>query len=251
MRIDPTGNGVVFDAILREASTETESIDLDTTFALNDAWTLHGQVGYTKAKGETSNQPFWETQAHTGFTWDFSQGVPSINFTDIADRTDPNSLPQLGWASDNQFVNDDDEFYVYADADWKLDMGAFTGFKFGLKYTDHERKVDITYGQTRSLLSPTGCNGGPCSLATAAGDVTPCDFLEDIAHSGTIDSYRMVSEDALRQIYGAFDFIQYDPNDPNIVANWPNFPTYHLGPLESFTINEKTYRRIRDGELRR
>ena len=51
----------------------------------------------------------------------------------------------------------------------------------------------------------------------------------------------MVSEAALRQIYGAFDFIQYDPNDPNIVANWPNFPTYHLGPLESFTVNEKTY----------
>ena len=27
---------------------------------------------------------------------------------------------------------------------------------------------------------------------------------------------------------------------PNIVANWPNFPTYHFGPLESFTVNEKT-----------
>ena len=54
-----------------------------------------------------------------------------------------------------------------------------------------------------------------------------------------MDSYRLVSEARLREIYGALDFIQYDPNDPNIVANWPNFPTYHFGPLESFKVNEK------------
>ena len=57
---------------------------------------------------------------------------------------------------------------------------------------------------------------------------------------GTVDSYRLVSESRLREIYGALDFIEYDPNDPNIVANWPNFPTYHFGPLESFKVNEKT-----------
>ncbi len=57
---------------------------------------------------------------------------------------------------------------------------------------------------------------------------------------GTVDSYRLVSEARLREIYGALDFIEYDPNDPNIVANWPNFPTYHFGPLESFMVNEKT-----------
>ncbi len=55
-----------------------------------------------------------------------------------------------------------------------------------------------------------------------------------------MDSYRLVSESRLREIYGALDFIEYDPNDPNIVANWPNFPTYHFGPLESFKVNEKT-----------
>ena len=32
-------------------------------------------------------------------------------------------------------------------------MGAINSFKFGVKYTDHERDVDITYGQTRGLLS--------------------------------------------------------------------------------------------------
>ena len=32
-------------------------------------------------------------------------------------------------------------------------MGAISEFKFGLKYTDHERNVDITYGQTRSTAA--------------------------------------------------------------------------------------------------
>jgi iron complex outermembrane receptor protein len=49
----------------------------------------------------------------------------------------------------------------------------------------------------------------------------------------------MVSEARLHEIYGALDFTRYDPNDPNIVANWPSFPTLHFGPLESFSINEK------------
>jgi len=234
------GWGVVYDAILRDAETETSSLDLDVSFDASDTLTLHGKVGATKAEGRTSVQPFWESQARTGFDWDFSNGVPEVDFTNISDRTDPNSLPVLGWASQNQFLNEDDEFYAYADAEFKVEMGAISSFKVGLKYTDHERDVNITYGQTRGLLGPTGCNGAPCDLAFAAGDVTPGDFLADIARPGTVDSYRLVSEARLREIYGALDFVEYDPNDPNIVANWPNFPTNHFGPLESFVVNEKT-----------
>ncbi|HEY6125420.1 MAG TPA: TonB-dependent receptor, partial [Steroidobacteraceae bacterium] len=235
------GWGVVYDAILRDAQTETQGIDFDATFHSSDTLTWHTKIGYTEAEGATSVQPFWETQAHTGFTWDFSHGVPEIDFTNITDTTDPASLPTLGWASQNQFLNEDDEFYVYGDGEIKLGSDGKSSIKFGAKYTDHTRDVNITYGQTRGLLGATGCDGAPCSLAFAAGDTTPGDFLGDIARPGTVDAYRLVSEARLRQIYGALDFIQYDPNDPNIVANWPNFPTYHFGPLESFTVNEKTF----------
>jgi iron complex outermembrane receptor protein len=234
-----TGFGAVYDAILREAQTETSSVDLDMKFTLSDAVTLHGKIGYTEAEGETSAQPFWETQARTGLTWDFSHRVPEVNFTNIADPTSANSLPILGWASHNQFLNEDDELYAYADAEFKVEMGVFKSIKAGLKYTDHERNVNITYGQTRGLLSPTGCGGAPCSLASAAGDVTPSDYLDDIGRPGTFQAYRLVDEAALRRIYGSLNFIEYNPNDPNIVANWANFPTNHFGPLESFTVNEK------------
>jgi len=235
-----TGWGVVYDAILRDAETETQGADFDATFRSSDSLTWHTRIGFTEAEGATSAQPFWETQAHTGFTWDFSRGVPEIDFTNITDTTDPASLPTLGWASHNQFLNEDEEFYAYGDAEFAVEMGAISKFKFGVKYTDHTRDVNITYGQTRGLLSATGCNGAPCNLAFAAGDATPGNFLSDISLPGTVDAYRLVSESRLREIYGALDFIQYDPNDPNIVANWPNFPTYHFGPLESFSVNEKT-----------
>jgi iron complex outermembrane receptor protein len=235
-----TGNGVVYDAILRDAQTETQGLDFDATFHTSDTLTFHTKLGHTKAEGQTSDQPFWETQAHTGFTWDFSHGVPEISFNNITDRTDAASLPTLGWASDNQFLNEDEEFYIYGDAEFKVEMAAITSIKFGVKYTDHDRDVNITYGQTRGLLGPTGCDGAPCNLAFAAGGVTPSDFLGDIGRPGTVNSYRLVSEARLREIYGALDFIQYDPDDPNIVANWPNFPTYHFGPLESFSVNEKS-----------
>jgi iron complex outermembrane recepter protein len=233
------GFGVVYDAILRDAETETQSVDLDAVFQASETVTLHGKIGYTTAEGATSAQPFWETQARTGFTWDFSGGVPEIDFTDVADPTDVNSLPQLGWASHNQFLNEDEEFYAYGDAEFEVEMGAIKSFKFGLKYTDHERDVNITYGQTRGLLSPTGCGGSPCGLADAAGGLAPSDFLEDIAKAGTVTEFRLVSEQALRNIYGALDFVNYDPSDPDSVANWANSPTYHFGPLESFVVSEE------------
>ena len=72
------GWGVVYDAILRDAETETQGLDLDVSFDASETLTLHGKVGATKAEGQTSAQPFWETQAHTGFTWDFSHGVPEV-----------------------------------------------------------------------------------------------------------------------------------------------------------------------------
>ncbi|HEY8508235.1 MAG TPA: TonB-dependent receptor [Steroidobacteraceae bacterium] len=231
--------GVVFDAILRDARTETSSIDLAMDFTPNESWKVRSRIGVTQAEGETSAQPFWETQARTGFTWDFRNGVPEISFTDLADPTAEDSLPILGWSSNNRFLNEDDEFYFYADAERKVDVGAFTGLRFGVKYTDHERDVNITYGQTRMLLTPTGCGGAPCGLQSAAGGLTPGNFLGDIAAPGTVRQFRLVDPNALREIFGSLDYVVYDPNNPQHVTSWDQFPILHRGPLESFNVQEE------------
>ncbi|HEY6123678.1 MAG TPA: TonB-dependent receptor, partial [Steroidobacteraceae bacterium] len=49
-----SGWGVVYDAILRDAETETQGLDFDATFRSSDTLTWHTKVGYTEAEGATS-----------------------------------------------------------------------------------------------------------------------------------------------------------------------------------------------------
>ncbi len=236
-------DGMVFDGIVREARTEARSIDLDVNFAMNDKMSWHGEIGFTDAKGETENQPFWEVNTDSGFTWDFTNGVPQVEFT--IDETDA-AAPVLGWTSHNQILNDDEEFYAYTDLKVAIDRGPFNGLQFGLKYTDHERVVGVTYGQTRPLFGATACGGGPCGLDDVAGGLTPSDFLSDIGGSGVLRNYRQMNPDAITAIYRAQEFVTFDPNNPEHTdplpsgaPGWTRFFIYHLGPLESFTVAEE------------
>src|SRR5262249_40954782 len=108
-------NGVVFDAIDRIAHTQTRFVDNDLTYHVQDKLKLHWRIGYTDAVGATDQQPFWETNAPTGFTYSLAQGVPQVHFTNINPATDATPM-SLGWASNNTFVNNDNEFYTFADA---------------------------------------------------------------------------------------------------------------------------------------
>jgi iron complex outermembrane receptor protein len=149
---------VVFDAIDRLAHTNVGSIDLAGKYRPATAGKFSGRVGYTKAKGATDLQPFWETNAPTGLTYDLSGGLPKVSFTNIDPKTADDEMT-LGWVSANTTVNDDDEFYTFVDGEKFLDGGAFSSVKFGLKYTDHDRDVVQTYGQRRALFGATACGG--------------------------------------------------------------------------------------------
>jgi iron complex outermembrane receptor protein len=246
--LQPGANGVVFDAIDRIAHTQTRSIDLEVKHRFSDTLKVSGRVGYTDAVGATDQQPFWETNAPTGFTFDFSQGVPKIHFKDINPATDATPMA-LGWASNNTFINDDNEFYVFGDAEWDVNAGPFTSIKAGLKYTDHDRDVDVTYGQRRALLPWTGpgataCNGHPCSLADVSGGLTPSDFLSGIAIPGTLTQYIMADKSKIEAFYAGLG--KADTYNPAIGATQaPGCVSLlncnHFGPLESFEVREKTY----------
>jgi len=246
--LNPGANGVVFDAIDRIATTDTRSIDLNGRYRITDDLTLSGRIGYTDATGATEQQPFWETNAPTGLTFDLSRGVPRVSFADIDPETADDEMI-LGWASNNRFVNDDNEFYVFADLDWDVDFGALTSIKGGIKYTDHDRDVEVTYGQRRTLLNwtapgLTACNGHVCTLADVQGGLTPSDFLDGIGGAGVLTSYLQASQGKIEGIYAAlpkaaiwnsdFGAVQ----DPGCVGL---LNCNHFGPLESFTLNEKTF----------
>ncbi len=226
-----TANGVVYDAIVRDARTETSAFDIDVEYQLTDNMTFHGMIGFTQAEGATEAQPFWETNAPTSFSYDMTSGIPEVSFGDI----DPTSMADaqsmvLGWASHNIIENFDEEFFAYGDVTREFASGPFENVQAGLRFSRHERDVVVTYGQTRSLLSAAGstaCGGARCTLATVAnGATTPGNFLGGLG-GNPLDSYLVADAAAIRAVY---DQIVYG-------SDFPDF--YHSGPLDSFTVTEE------------
>lgn len=228
------GFGAVFDAISRLASTETRSIDLDVNFEPAEGWNLHGQIGFTDAKGETEAQPFWETIGVTGLSFDLIQGVPRVSFANL-DPTSAAALPELGWASLDSIGNDDQELYVRGDVTKEVAYGPFTAIKAGVKFTDHERETLHIAGRLNTLYPWTGglCSGHVCGLADVAGDVTPGDYLSGIREAGVLSAYRQVDRKKLNQLLLSKTLVDWTPSTP------AGTDIRFLSPSDSYVIEEK------------
>lgn len=227
-RIDsiPGGRAVVYDAIDRSAFAKTWSQDLDLKWTPNDGGALHFKIGYTEAHGDTESQPFYEGGAPGGFTFDLTGRSPQVSFIGV-DPTDPADLV-FDFGSLHQITNTDKEFYLYADYEQELDLGPLNAIKVGGKYTDHDREtvfLATTYGDFFLPLLANGC-GGPCDSTDFAGPLTPDDFAENIAESGTLTRFWQVDRRRLQQIYNGLP--------ASVRARIPN-------PPENFRIKEKTY----------
>lgn len=225
-----TGRAVVYDAIYRDAYAETYSGDLDVRYTLGGGGVLHLKGGYTKANGETANQPFYEGGAPGAFTYDLTGRVPQVSFTGV-NPTNPNALA-FDFSSLHNVGNHDEEKYGYVDFEQPLD-GPLAAIKVGAKYTDHNRDaffLATTYGGFFVPLGDpdvgVGCGGRPCVSSDFAGGSLPGDFLENIASPGTLTNYFNVDAAKLQQIL----YSQPAANRARI-----------LNPPENYSINEKTY----------
>ncbi|HEX6741594.1 MAG TPA: TonB-dependent receptor, partial [Sphingomicrobium sp.] len=195
----PGGRGVVFDAIDRLAFSEVWSGDVDAIWRPSADGTAHFKVGYTKARGNTKAQPFFEGGAPAAFDFDIRGRTPQVTFHAPFDPTDPNDMA-FDFGSLHKITNSDREWYGYADYEHRLELGPINALKVGAKYTDHDRKTGFlatTYGGFFLPLSATGCGGGPCTPADFADGLTPGDFLDNIALSNTLTSYWQVDRHTL------------------------------------------------------
>ncbi|QHL91932.1 TonB-dependent receptor [Sphingomonas changnyeongensis] len=223
----PGGRAAVYDVIDRDAFADTWSGDLDVTWQVGDSARLHLKGGYTKAKGATNSQPFYEGAAPGAFTFDITGRVPQVRFTGI----DPNRPSDLifDFASLHKIDNIDEETYFYADLEKDVDWGPITALKFGGKYTDHLREARFlatTFGGFFIPLSTRGCGGAPCTSASFAGGSLPDDFLANIALPGTLTSYFAVDRGKLRSILNG---------QPASVRERV------INPPENYSITERTY----------
>lgn len=222
----PGGRAVVFDAIQRKAYAETYSADFDAIWRPSDTATVHFKGGYTEAHGNTESQPFYEGGAPGSFTYDLTGRVPQVQFTGV-DPTKPNDLI-FDFASLHKVTNTDKEKYAYLDYEQVVDLGVVNSFKFGAKFTDHDRVTRFlatTYGGFFLPLAAAGC-GGPCTSASFAGELTPDNFLNSIALPGTLTRYFQVDPSKLSAILNGV---------PGATAN------RIINPPENYSINEKTY----------
>ena len=206
-----------------------------STLRPSDDWTLHFKVGYTEAEGNTDAQPSSSSARPASFTYDLrgahAAGAPSS--TSIRPIR-PTMVFDFG--SLHQILNDDDETYVYVD----FEQGARPG---RAQVAQVRRQVSpitsassmfnaTTYGAFFAPLNAR-LNGGPCSSSFFAGGLTPGDFLENIAATGTLTSYWQVDRDRVEDVF--FDATSRRPH-----------PVY---PPQNFSVDEKALRRLRDGQL--
>jgi iron complex outermembrane receptor protein len=196
----PGGRGVVFDAIDRLAHAQTRNIDFDATWRPAENWEVHAQVGYTDAEGDTEAQPFVEFGQAATFDYDLRGKAPKVNFTNL-NPTNPAAMA-FDFASLHRITNDDDELYGYLDVERKVEWGPLNAIRFGVKATDHDRDTDFqatTFGSFFLPLAGMGC-GGACTPTSFADGLTPSDFLDDVAQSGTLRSYWQVDRKKLESI---------------------------------------------------
>jgi iron complex outermembrane recepter protein len=213
------GRGVVFDAIDRKAFAKTWYGDLDGTFTANEKWILHFDVGHTRAEGDTESQPFVEFGAPARFRYDLRGDTPQVEFLNV-DPTNPRQM-EFDFASLHHISNDDSETYSYVDGERFINAGAVRSVKFGLKYTNHDRKTDFqatTYGGFFLPLSAKGCGGRVCTAADFAAGLTPGNFLDSISVPGTLTRYWSVDRGRVQNILnGSFDGTRI-PNPPEVFS---------------------------------
>ena len=228
-RIDSVADGraAVFDAIDRTAFAKTWSGDLDLNWRPTERTTVHFKAGYTEAHGDTEQQPFYEGGAPGGFTFDLTGRTPQVSFTGF-DPTNPEDL-FFDFGSFHQITNSDKELYFYADFEQAVTLGPINALKFGAKYTDHERVTRFlatAYGTFFLPVLNSGC-GGPCTSGDFfGGDLTPDDFLDNIAEPGTFRDFWQVDRRLLRRIY---------ESQPDSVRQ------RFILPSDNYSVNEKTY----------
>ena len=142
--IGPAGtpvNGLVVDNIVRpDASGTSYYFNLDGDFHVSDKLTVRGQVGYTHGVGDTPTEPAYEVDGATAISYAPSGNGWAVTPANINPQS-PTGLAN-DWAWNETFKSVDKETYGKLDATYDIDRGAFKNVLFGVRYADHQRKVD-------------------------------------------------------------------------------------------------------------
>jgi iron complex outermembrane recepter protein len=154
----------VYDQIARpDESASSNFGNLDVHVRASDALSFLGQYGVSTGHGRTPNQDVLETNPGVGsgaaYQLNGTTTAANWNLGNTVNTTPtPGGVPvAFGWIFGDQNLDVlDREMWIKLDGDYTVHTGAFTGFKFGARYTDHDRHLWGAIGQG------PGCMGEPC-----------------------------------------------------------------------------------------
>ena len=156
----------VYDQISRpDESSDSNFINLDGTWRVNNALTLSAKIGTSKGNGNTPTQDVAEWNVpNTGAAYALNGVNSAANWSlPGANTASPAGMP-LGWIFGDQNIHvRDKDNWVQIDGDYSLSAGPLTLLKFGARLQDHRRESANVIGQ------------GP-ACRDAAGNLVGLDF---------------------------------------------------------------------------
>ncbi len=164
----PTLYGV-YDQISRpDESADSNYVNLDGSFRVNERLTLATQIGTSEGHGKTPTQNVSETDPGTGAGAGWSLhgigGAPDFNLGATNNTTPfPGGVPvDFNWIFGAQNIDViDKENWGKLDATFTMDNDSWTDLKFGVRYSKHDRSSENAIAQ-----GPTFWPGGGADKAS-------------------------------------------------------------------------------------
>jgi iron complex outermembrane receptor protein len=175
----PLRYGVV-DEIVREGEySQTQFLDLDGKYRVNDRLVLTAKGGKTKGLGVTPTQGVFEGDVNnSGFSYQLNGlGSPAtVKFPNI--NTAVFTGTPLDWVfGGSPTSTKDEESYGQMDAAFQLDQGVFREIKFGVRATNHTRSnFEVAQGPNWANTDVGGSSTNP----TWNGTTYPGNFGSDL-----------------------------------------------------------------------
>jgi iron complex outermembrane receptor protein len=197
-----------YDTYVRDGAKSTSKFyDFDASWRATDALSFKGRIGYTEGSGVTATQPGAVFSIYdAGITYRLNGGSPpdwSVTGVDLRNLMNGRYLMNTNSVAASA-KSTDEESYAHLDGEYRLQRGAFTTVKFGVRYSDHERSYEVAAGRLNNLDPVAGCVAGvACNYPPATwpvpsgfypgdyGSNLPGNYPRDLFHfdAGTLRSW--------------------------------------------------------------
>jgi iron complex outermembrane receptor protein len=211
----------IYDQISRPgAESKTSFVNFDASFRASDRLVFDGQIGTSTGKGDTPEQALFSAVVRgTGASYGLNgMGRPADAALLTGDPSQNSIISALDWIyGASPATTTDKENWAQLDGEFAIDSGVFTALKFGLRFAQHKRDVEVTgqgpLGSTDATDPSSAFN--PANFPAWSGGTYPGDFGAGLG-SGDFPHNIWQLDTATLDAWGRL----YSNRDPVARRNW-------------------------------